>query len=357
MTLERPLSRPARTDLLRNLGPNWFATVMGTGIVATAAVSLPHRVRGLHEAALGVWVLASIMLVVLVVATAVHWVLHPVQARAHLSDRVVGHFYGAPPMAVLTVGAGTLLLGRDLIGLPAALAIDWTLWIIGTATGLACAALVPYVAFTRHHNGPDSAFGGWLMPVVPPMVSATTGALLAQHLAPGQLRETLVALCYSMFGLSLFASVIVIALVWGRLVQHGVGAAAAAPTLWILLGPLGQSIAAANGLANAVPARFTAAASDFALLYGLATWGFALLWMGVAAAITVRTVRLGMPFGLTWWSFTFPVGTVVLGTSALAARTGLDLFAWSAVALYVGLTLAWALVLTRTARNARRLLG
>lgn len=53
----------------------------------------------------------------------------------------------------------------------AALRIDIVLWALGTAFGLVTAVLVPYVAFTRHDVGPDSAFGGWLMPIVPPMVS------------------------------------------------------------------------------------------------------------------------------------------------------------------------------------------
>ncbi len=52
-----------------------------------------------------------------------------------------------------------------------------------------------------------------------------------------------------MFGLSLLASLVVITLVWGRLARHKVGAAAMVPTLWIVLGPLGQSITAANNLA------------------------------------------------------------------------------------------------------------
>ena len=47
-------------------------------------------------------------------------------------------------------------------------------------------------------------------PVVPPMVSASTGALLVPYAAAGQARLTLLAGCYAMFGMSLFASVIVI---------------------------------------------------------------------------------------------------------------------------------------------------
>ena len=51
-----------------------------------------------------------------------------------------------------------------------------------------------------------------------------------------------------MFGLTIVASLVVITMIWSRLVHHKVGAAAAVPTLWIVLGPLGQSITAAHTL-------------------------------------------------------------------------------------------------------------
>ncbi len=367
MTLDRPhrattsdrrpfpaLARPA--DAVKHCGPNWFAAVMGTGIVATAAVTLPVQVVGQRGFALAVWVVAAALLVVLLGASAAHWLRHPQRARAHVSHPVMSHFYGAPPMAMLTVGAGALLVGKDLIGLPAALNLDWVLWSAGTITGLMSAAIVPYYAFTRHENTPESAFGGWLMPIVPPMVSASTGALLVPYAAAGQPRETLLLGCYVLFGLSLFASIVVITLIWGRLARHQIGAAAAVPTLWIVLGPLGQSVTAAGLMGNAakdvLPAPYADGAAVLALFYGLSTWGFAILWLAIAATITVRTVRDHLPFSLTWWSFTFPVGTLVTGTSGLAVRTGLDVFAGAAVALYLFLLVAWATVFIRTARFA-----
>ncbi|MDQ1714338.1 MAG: hypothetical protein QOC60_283 [Frankiaceae bacterium] len=349
---------PPRTALrhrsvgLADLGPNWFAGVMGTGIVATAAVTLPVHVPGLRGFALAVWVLASFLLASLIYATAAQWLRHPVAARAHLNDPVMSHFYGAPPMAVLTVGAGAILVGRDVLGLRLAVDLDWVMWLIGTATGLAVAAVVPYVAFTRHDTKPDSAFGGWLMPVVPPMVSASTGALLVPYAAAGQLRETLLAACYCMFGLSLFASVVIIGLIWGRLMQHKVGSPAAVPTLWIVLGPLGQSITAAGLMATAargtLPTVDADGAAAMAMLFGLTTWGFAVLWLTVAIAVTARTARAHLPFSLTWWSFAFPVGALVTGTNGLAVRTGLAFFAGASVLLYALLVLAWLTVSART---------
>ena len=66
----------------------------------------------------------------------------------------------------------------------------------------------------------------------------------------------------------------------------------------------------------------------FAVLFGVPVWGFALLWIVLATELTVRTLRRGMPFALTWWSLTFPVGTFVTGTTQLANHTGLPAFRW-----------------------------
>jgi hypothetical protein len=48
-----------RRRALANIGPNWFATVMGTSIVATAAVDLPIQVTGRRVFAQVPWVLGT----------------------------------------------------------------------------------------------------------------------------------------------------------------------------------------------------------------------------------------------------------------------------------------------------------
>jgi C4-dicarboxylate transporter/malic acid transport protein len=354
--LLRDLQRPSQ--VFSNLTPNWYASIMGTGIVAVAAASLPWQPRGLHTGALVVWALAAFLLVALTAATVVYWVRDPGAARRNLLNPVMAHFYGAPPMALLTVGAGTILLGRDVLGLRVAVDVDWVLWFAGTVTGLAAAAAVPFFMFTRHVVRPESAFGGWLMPVVPPMVSASTGALLIPYAPPGQARLALLLSCYAMFGLTLLASIVIITLIWFRLAVYKTGDAAMVPTLWIVLGPLGQSITAANLLGSAdhqaLPAPYSCALQAFGVVYGVPVWGFALLWGAIAGAITIRTARDHLPFSLTWWSFTFPVGTCVTGTSELALHTGSDLFRVAAVLFYLGLVAAWITVALKTAQGSLR---
>ncbi|MFI5935345.1 TDT family transporter [Actinoplanes sp. NPDC051494] len=330
------------------IGPNWFACVMGTGIVATAAATLPVDVPGLRTFATLVWALAVVLLIAVTGA-----LLR--RGSWHAGDPVMVQFWGAPPMALMTVGAGTLLLGRDLVGQPAAVAADLVLWGTGTALGLAVAVAVPYRMMTGTPAEPDAAFGGWLMPVVPPMVSAATGALLVRHVPFP--RELLLG-CYALAGISLFAAVVVITQIWARLVRHPGGAARSVPTLWIVLGPLGQSVTAFHLLGRSAEGvldePYATGAQVIALLYGVPALGFAFFWAALAGAITLRTARAGLPFSLTWWSFTFPVGTVVTGTSGMAVRSGSPALALLALLLYGCLLATWAVVAVRTGRGIRR---
>ncbi len=355
--LRRPAAEApgARAGRLGGVTPNWFAAVMGTGIVAVAAERLPYRFPGRPVLALVAWLLAAGLLLVLIAISAARARRYPGVLRSDLADPVMAHFYGAAPMAVLTVGAATLLVGERLLGLRLAVDLDWGLWFAGTAGGLATAVVVPYVVFTRHRVGLEDAFGGWLMPVVPPMVSAATGALLLAHAPAGEARLDLLLCCYAMFGASLIASMAIITLIWLRLALHGPGEQRLVPTLWIVLGPLGQSVTAANllgaGAHLTLPPGEAAVFRTAGIIYGLPVLGFALLWAVIAGAVTLRAARSHLPFSLTWWSFTFPVGTCVTGAIALAVATGSGMLRAAAAVAFVGLLAAWSTVLVRTAHG------
>jgi C4-dicarboxylate transporter/malic acid transport protein len=349
----RELERPSHA--FRNLGPNWFAAVMGTGIVANAAALLPFDWPAAKELAIVPWGLAVLLLVLLAAATAVHWARFPEQARAHISDPGMAPFYGCPPMALLTVGAGTLLVAAPLIGAHVAVVIDSVLWGLGTALGLTAAVVVPTLMIRRGDLDPRRTFATWLLPVVPPMVSASTGAALIPHLPTPVLQQAMLLGCYAMFGLSLVLSLLTIVLFWFRLIYVDGGPPRMVPTLWIVLGPLGQSVTAAGLLGphagELVKAPYGRGLEAFGVVYGLPVWGFALVWMAIAALVTLRAMRGGLPFSLTWWSFTFPVGTVVTGTAELAVQTGAGAFAWLAVGIFALLLVAWGVAFANTLRT------
>ncbi|MFH8632999.1 TDT family transporter [Streptomyces lydicus] len=362
-TLAQAPSRPAPATPrvpgpLSRLGPNWYAAVMGTAIVANAGAALPLTAPGLRTGYRLVWALSALLLLTLLAARAGHWLRHGDQARRDLLDPAVAPFHGCLAMALLAVGGGTLAVGRDVIGEPAALATDVVLWTAGTLTGLVAAAAIPYLMVTRHRIEPGSATPVWILPLVAPMVSAALGPALVPHLPPGQGRQALLLACYALFGMSLLATLLVLPMVLSRLIHHGPLPLALTPTLFLVLGPLGQSTTAVSNLASAAPGAVDAptahAMGAFAVLYGVPVTGFALLWLVLATALVVRAARNGMGFAMTWWGFTFPLGTCVTGAAGLARHTGLDAFTWLAVALFAALVAAVAVTASRTASGLLR---
>ncbi|MEU6094702.1 TDT family transporter [Streptomyces sp. NPDC047079] len=360
-TAAQPLVLPRvprrRAAAVRHLGPNWYASVMGTAIVATAGAGLPGaaRVPGLRAACAAVWAFSLALLVVLLCARALHWIHHRDQARADLLDPAVAPFQGCFAMALLAVGGGALVVGRDWTGPGPALALDAALFTAGSAAGLVVAVAVPYLMVARHRIEPDQAGPVWLLPLVAPMVSAAQGPLLVPHLPAGQERETLLLACLAMAGMSLLATFVTLPLILARLVIRGPLPLAWTPALFLVLGPLGQSVTAAGALGavapGAVPPPYARGLDVLALLYGVPVLGFAVLWLALAAALVVRALRRDMGFTMTWWAFTFPVGTCVTGAEALARRTGLVVLDALAIGLYVLLVAAWAVAACRTGRG------
>ncbi|SDU63318.1 C4-dicarboxylate transporter/malic acid transport protein [Gordonia westfalica] len=335
--------------------PNWFAAVMGTGIIAIAAHGLPWQPAGMSVVAVGFWLLACIVFVSVVAATAVHWMADPETARGHHAHHVVAHFYGAVPMAIMTVGTSTLVVGAGIVGRDLALGVDVVCWIVGTLGGVVTALVIPYQHLIVGRARVDDAFGGWLMPVVPPMVSASAAAILSGQLGAGWARDLVLGVGCVMFGLAVLAAAPILVALARRFRTGEHGAAHMMPTWWIVLGPLGQSVTAACLLAHVVPhaasAPVAGAVYEFAVAYGLVVWAVATLWIGVAARITLRTARAGMPFAMTWWSFTFPVGTYVTGSSALMLTLSWPVFEVAAIAGFSVLVAAWLVVAVRTARG------
>ncbi|MGW7819420.1 TDT family transporter [Streptomyces puniciscabiei] len=346
-----PLPRAAR---VRHLGPNWYAAVMGTAILGSAGVALPAHAPGLRAVFAGAWAASLLLLLALLTARAVHWAHHRDRARADLLDPAVAPFYGCLSMALLAVGGGALTAGKDLIGSGTAVVLDAVLFTAGTAVGLAAAVAVPYLMAVRHRAEPAQATPVWLLPLVAPMVSAALGPLLVPYLPAGQPRETLLLACLALFGLSLLATLLMLSLVFARLVS-GPLPLSLTPTLFLVLGPLGQSTTAVAKIGDAapgvVPAVDARGLAVLAVLYGVPVMGFALLWLALAITHVARARRQGMRFAMSWWAFTFPVGTCVTGAMALARHTGLAVYDALAVGLYALLAAAWAVAAAGTVRG------
>ena len=358
MMLLEPLRR-AGGLALRTVAPGWFTSVMGTGILAIGIAVSPVAIPHAASIAQTLWLLDVVLFAALLVLGLLKLAVDPHALAATLRDAGVAQTWGALPMAAFTIAVGCLNIGPALVPSATCIAVAQALFVAGAVGSVLTAFAVPYLMFTLHDLSPGDAHGGWLLPVVPPIVASVPAALLATTW-PESVRSSMLAFAYALLGIGVSLAAILIVVFYGRLLVHKVPASPQVPTMWIVVGPLGQSIAGIIALGSAARVVWPALGdglANAALAYGVLMWGFAMYWLAMALAITLRAVRRRLAFSLGWWAFTFPVGVLTAGTDALYGVTHAALFAISSVALLILLTSTWALVTTRSLHAIGRAVG
>ncbi|WP_300626892.1 TDT family transporter [Pseudomonas sp.] len=351
------LTRPR--EVIRQFTPNWFASTMGTGVLALALAQLPVNLPGLHAVAEGLWVFTIGLFILFSALYAARWVMFFHEARRIFGHSTVSMFFGTIPM-----GLATLLNGLLLFGLPrwggAVIPLAEALWWVDVAMALACGVLIPFMMFTRQEHSIDQMTAVWLLPVVAAEVAAASGGLLAPHLADAHSQLVMLVTSYVLWAFSLPVAFSILTILMLRMALHKLPHVNMAASSWLALGPIGTGALGMLLLGGDAPAIFAAngltgvgeMANGLGLVAGITLWGFGLWWMLIAVLITLRYLRAGIPFNLGWWGFTFPLGVYALATLKLASLLQLGFFSVFGSVLVAALALMWLIVAKRTVQGA-----
>jgi len=352
--LDRPL------EVIRQFTPNWFAVTMGTGILALALAAFPLPLPGLHAIAEGLWLLDVLLFSLFTGLYAARWLLFYQEAREIFAHATVSMFLGTIPMGLATLINGLLLFGLPRWG-EAVLPLALGLWWLDAAMALACGVLIPYLMFTRQAHRIDQMTAVWLLPVVAAEVAAASGGLLVPHLAVSEQFSVLVA-SYVLWAYSVPVALSLLVILLLRLALHKLPPASMAASSWLALGPIATGALGLLVLGADAPTVFAAhglagigeIAQGLGLLGAVLLWGLGLWWLALAVLVTQRHAREGMPFNLSWWGFTFPLGVYALTTLRLGEALAAPFFTGLGAVLVVLLALLWALVASRTLVGAYR---
>lgn len=346
-----------RGRILRHFTPNWFATTMGTGILAVCLAQFPG-VPALHTAGEALWLANIALFAVLTSVYAGKWLLHPGAALRAFDHPVVSMFFGCIPMGLATIVNGFLIFGPSLFG-DVAVTIAAHLWWADAALAVLAGLAIPLVMFTRQQHAIEHMSAIWLLPIVASEVAAASGGLLLPHLAEdAQLPVLFVS--FMLWSCSVPLALGILVILFLRMALHKLPPASMAATSFLALGPvgtgaLGLALFSANGgqaLVASGLGQLAPAISGAALLGALLLWGYGLWWLGLAVAITINHLRRGLPFNLGWWGYTFPIGVYAVATLRLSSIFPLPALTVFGEVLVVALAAVWVVVVVRTSRGA-----
>lgn len=354
----RPFSRLATpADAVRFFTPNWFAATMGTGILAVALGQFPDLPL-LFAAGAGLWLFNVALFTLFAVLYTTRWVTHFSGAKRILAHSSMSMSLGCIPMGLSTLINGAVLFGIPLFGV-AIVPVAHGLWWADATLSLACGIGVPFMMFTRQNHAPHQMTAIWLLPIVAAGVAAATGALLAPHLpAADQLTVTLVS--YALWACSVPMALGLLVVLVVRMIVHNLPDANMASSCWLALGPIATGALGMLLLARHAPivleanglGAYADAVGGASFLIAVLLWGYGLWWLGMACLITLRYFRDDVPFNLSWWAFTFPLGVYAVTTLNLAHTVPFTPFMALGTGLCGVLAVVWAIVASRTLAGA-----
>lgn len=342
----------------KHFTPNWFAINMGTGITALCLANFPGHPSILYTLGRYLWLLDVMLFGVFTLMWCCSIALFPKQQRHNLEHPVSPLFLGCPPMALATVLNGCLVFGVPWFG-DSALHLAHFLWWVDAALALAVVWLVPYYMFTAHRHELASMTAVWLLPFVACEVTAASGGLLIPHLATSQ-GLVVLSLSYFLWGISLPLALTILVIYFQRLAIHKLPGQELAATMWLPLGPTGTGALSLLTLsqgakalllhADITPAwqQFLVIAANVNLVGAWVFIGLASWWAGTAFILTIHYIRSGIPFNLSFWSYTFPLGVYTAAILNMAHVTD-----WLVLEVYGGLltgilSILWLFVFYRT---------
>jgi len=331
-----------KCQIIKNFTPSWFASIMGTGILAITSLFYSQYIPFLKSLAYVLFYFNVILFFVLLIPWILRWVFFRKEALKDLKHPVLSNFYATIAISMLVLAADFLVIGKNI-------EIGEIFWFMGALITVFFGVLTPYLMFKSEHVKLDHINPAWFIPPVGLIVIPIAGSLIIPHVS-GIVQEFVILLNYFGWGSGFFIYLALLAISMYRFILHKPLPSTLSPTIWINLGPIGAgTVALTNLIKNS---SFITMQEPF-FIFGFLFWGFGIWWVIMAIALTIYYIkRLKLPYAMSWWAFTFPLGAYVAASHTISLLFKIQLIDYTGFALYCLLVIFWLITSVKTFMHA-----
>lgn len=334
------------THVIKNFSPAFFAAVMGTGIFGITSKYYSCYWSWLNYVSTTLLIINVVGFLIILVPWILRWFLFRGDALKDLGHPVAGQFYATLPIGCLVLAAQLLVFQESY---PAALflLIAKYLWISGALLAFISALIIPIVNFSKDISVEDIN-PTWFMPPVSLIVIPIAGAKIVNYW-PHSIQKLMLILNYTAWGSGFFLFMFLAAICLCRFFVAPRLPGFLVPTVWIYLGPIGAGTIALLNLASASNPILGDQAIEIIKLFGLIYWGFGFWWLMAASIITITNIlKKNLPYALSWWAFTFPLGAYTGATFLISSYYQCDAIRLYGFFCYLLLAVCWLTVFIKT---------
>jgi len=328
----------SKPNAIKNFIPSWFASVMGTGILALTSLFYSQYFSFLKYISKFLTYFNTGLFFVLLIPWILRWILYKKEAISDLKNPIIGNFYPTIAVALLILSANYLFIFKNIL-------LAKIFWFIGVIVTIYFALLIPYLTFANervelHHINP-----GWFIPPVALIVIPIPGGALIPHFT-GLLKEIVIFINYFSFGSGFFLYLALFAITFYRFILHKPLPDVLAPTVWINLGPIGAGTSALISITKSCT-LLTSKSSLF--FFSSILWGFGIWWVLMSIILTLHYIKnVKFPYTMSWWALTFPLGAYTAATHNVYLIFGNKFIDYIGLLLFFLLIFFWTITFIKT---------
>jgi len=328
-------SFPDFRTIVASFAPGWFASVMGTGVLAMTTRTLSLRWTWLAPAAEALHWFNIGMFLLIAIPWLLRWFQHTDKALATFRHPMQSPFYATLTVALLVMAAQTLNFG---LGEELARAIWWCASVMTFALNF----IILFRLFTGEDAAMEHMTAAHFIPAVGLVVIPVAGIPLLNGVE-GLAHDLALLVNIAGLGAGFLLYLGLFCLLFQKHLLHAPFPGKLIPTVWIQMAPLCWTAFSLMQTADAL--------GGSAALAAMLMWGASLWWFLMAVLLTFTAWRRGtLVFSLVWWSFIFPLGALTTLSLKLGSA-GLPLGGELGVLLWALLVTAWAVTMARTLRR------
>ncbi len=327
-----------KCQIVKNFKPSWFASVMGTGILAITSLLYSKYIPVLKDVSHILFYFNITLFFVLLIPWILRWIFFRREALNDLKHPVLSNFYATIAIAMLVLAADSIVINKNML-------LGEIFWFVGTLLTIFFGILTPYLMFKGEHVKLDHINPAWFIPPVGLIVIPVAGSLIIPYVSGG-MQEFVIFLNYFGWGAGFFIYLSLSAIAMYRFILHHPLPNTLAPTIWINLGPIGVGTVALTNLVK--NSSFITVKEPF-FVFGFLLWGFGIWWTIMAITLTLYYIKkLKLPYAMSWWAFTFPLGAYVSASHTISLLFKLQLIDHIGFVLYLLLVVFWLVTFVKT---------
>jgi len=327
--------------VVENFSPSWFASVMGTGILAVTSKSYSSYLPFLKYLAFFLFYFNVVLFFVLLIPWIMRWIICTKKSLDDLYHPITSNFYA-------TIAIGMLILSVNFLTIGGNERLGMIFWFCGMIFTIFFSFLTPFIVFNGEHVKIDHINPAWFIPPVGLIVIPIAGSMIMNNFS-GVMKEFITIVNYFGWGSGFFLYIALHAISMYRFILHRPLPNVLAPTIWINLGPIG---AGTVSLINLVKYSGFIQTKGIFFKLGFIFWSFGLWWFGMAVIMILFYMKkFKLPFALSWWAFTFPLGAYIAACHNISGILEIRMIDHIGFSMYWLLLFIWFVTLFRTMKH------